>query len=169
MKQLRNVSKMLVVLVLLIGASSLFVGCPDNYEIPEKPEFTKESVTLKIVNDTGEKQIVKITGVSIMEKYELNWDDHIKFPDVLNTEIGVGAEKSFVIKDLVTKGYTSKKTINYFPRFQIWIMKNDGSWVYFKSFDSESKDQYLNGKFHIKKNSGKFDIHGVKAILTTFF
>ncbi len=156
-KQMRNVSAMLGVLVLLTCAVSLFIGCGPEREVPV---YTKENITLKFNNNSGISCHIEITGRAdsgtIFDTTE--WKSWFDFPSVLKTEIPNGSEKEITIKDVVVYGKSKKREYKYNPVFDIHVISEDtvykSSWNRFKA---ESKDQYSFGIFHIKKGKDEYN------------
>ncbi|MGF7109634.1 hypothetical protein [Treponema pedis] len=143
--------------VLVLVSAVLFTGCPDKYE---EATYTKENITLKFKNETRESCYVEIKGESkdvkggiISSSITEGFKSEIDFPTVLKTEVPKG-EKSITVKDVVTSGKTSKKTKDYYPVFRIAVTDSNGTSGY-KTFYSDSKDQYTGGTFKIKKEPGK--------------
>ncbi|WP_024468139.1 hypothetical protein [Treponema pedis] len=148
--------------VLVLVSAVLFTGCPDKYE---EATYTKENITLKFKNATGNSCYVEITGKSKVVKGATisagttkGFESEIDFPAVLKTEVPQNAEKSITVKDVVTSGKTSKKTKDYYPKFQITVTDNHGTSGY-NVFYSDSKDQYTGGTFYIKKSGFDFIIY----------
>ncbi len=152
------VSRLLVALILVIGASSLFIGCGPE---PEVPVYTKENITLKFKNDSGLPCHIEITGRSDSGTIfdTTDWESSFDFPSVLKPEIPTGgSEKIITIKDVVVFGKSQKREYNYNPVFDIHVISEDSvyksSWNRFKA---TSKDQYSSGIFHIKKGKDEYN------------
>lgn len=144
--------------VLVLVSAVLFTGCPDKYE---EAAYTKENITLKFKNETDKPCYVEIKGESkdvkgaaVSAGTTEGFKSEIDFPAVLKTEVPKSEEKSITVKDVVTSGKTSKKTKDYYPVFEITVTDSNGTGGY-KTFYSDSKDQYTGGTFNIKKEPGK--------------
>ncbi|WP_038176186.1 hypothetical protein [Treponema pedis] len=148
MKQKKIVS-MIGVLVVIIGAVALITGCPN-----KSAEYTKEDFVLKFKNESGQKCYVEINGWSYDES-----NVHVRFPDVLKTEIPVGGERNITVKDVVVSEKTSKRIKPYNQHFMILVVSDSymysGKW---HNFDSKSKTQYTEGTFHIKLVGKTFEV-----------
>ena len=162
MKQKKIVS-MIGALAIMVSAVLMLTGCYDNYDNPpEKPEYTKDEITLKFKNESGQKCYIEIKGYSRAAAsviYFSGWESFFDFPTVLKTEIPVGGEKTITVKDVVVSIKTSKLTYLCSTRFDISVIPESSAYTSgWASFYSESKIQYTRGTFHIKLEGSKFKL-----------
>ena len=159
---MKKIVPMIGILVVLL--SIIFTACNDGEIIEqkrEKPEYTKEDITLKFKNESGVKCYVEISGESWISTIGQTWIASFKFPKVLKTEIPVAQERSITIKDVVVSGKSHLNTNTYQQRVNIKAFSDDSKYGSgFKYLDSKLKDgEYTGGTFHIKlKDNNTFDI-----------
>ena len=150
----------LMIGILVVLLSVIFTACNDGVAEREKPEYTKEDITLKFKNESGVKCYVEISGESCTFTIGQTWISSFNFPTVLKTEIPVGQEKSITVKDVVVSGKSHLNTVTYQQRVNIKAFSDDSKYKDgYKYLDSELKGQYTGGAFHIKlKDNNTFDI-----------
>ncbi|UTC67882.1 MULTISPECIES: hypothetical protein [unclassified Treponema] len=142
MKQKRLVS-IIGMLVVLFSTLFMIIGCGN------KPfNYVKENISLKFKNETGKTCYVEISGFSSSPN-----GDEIAFPAVLKTEIPAdGTEKTITVKDVTVIAKNSDHTHNCKVKFSMETTSIDANVrTSYKSFYADTKDQYSNGIFHIKK------------------
>ena len=142
----------LMIGILVVLLSVIFTACNDGVAEREKPEYTKEDITLKFKNESGVKCYVEISGESRTFTIDQTWISSFNFPTVLKTEIPVGQEKSITVKNVVVSGKSHLNTVTYQQRVEIKAFSDDSKYRSgFKYLNSKLKDgEYTTGTFHIK-------------------
>ena len=158
---MKNKGMFSIIGMLIVLLSIIITACNGGVPEREKPEYTKQDITLKFKNESGVKCYVEISGDSSTGTVvHYPWVGSIDFPTVLKTEILVAQEKSITVKDVVVSGKSHLNTCTYAPRFNIKAFTDDSEYRDgHRRIVSSSKDQYTRGTFHIKlKNNNTFDI-----------
>lgn len=158
---MKKIVLMIGILVVLLSVILTSCGSSPIPQEEEKPEYTKEDITLKFKNESSVKCYIEISGESWISTIGQTWKASFKFPTVLKTEIPVGQEKSITVKDVVVSGKSHLNTVTYQQRVNIKAFSDDSKYKDgHKYLDSELKNgQYTTGTFHIKlKDNNTFDI-----------
>ena len=147
--------------ILVVLLSVILTACGGVQPEREKPEYTKEDITLKFKNESGIKCYIEISGDSFIYTVSDAWLGSISFPTVLKTEIPVAQEKSITVKNVVVSGKSHLNTSTYQQRVNIKAFSDDSKYENgYKYIVSSLKDgEYTGGTFHIKlKDNNTFDI-----------